>query len=92
MSPSTDEVCPPYTAADAGARPEEQLHFTRDETITISRRLLAGVASLQALAVSLLITINVGGSQGPNGSVLAEDAYMITVSLLGIIVYYCVCQ
>ncbi|KAK6843296.1 hypothetical protein PG995_002302 [Apiospora arundinis] len=80
MSPSTDEVCPPYTAADAGARPEEQLHFTRDETITISRRLLAGVASLQALAVSLLITINVGGSQGPNGSVLAEDAYMITWS------------
>ncbi|KAK7951872.1 uncharacterized protein PG986_007600 [Apiospora aurea] len=81
MPNSMDDVCPPYGAEDAGgagARPNEQLHFTRHERIAINTRLLAGVAALQALAMSLLIAINVGGSMGSNGSVLAEDTFILT--------------
>lgn len=80
MPSSTDDVCPPYGAEGAGTRPDEQLHFTKNETITICKRLLAGMAALQVLTVSLLITINVGGSSGPNSSVLAEDTFILTVN------------
>ncbi|KAK8082981.1 hypothetical protein PG996_001762 [Apiospora saccharicola] len=80
MPSSTDDVCPPYGAEGAEARPGEQLRFTKDETTTICKRLLAGVAALQALSVSLLIAINVGGSRGPNSSVLAEDSFILTWS------------
>ncbi|KAK7924599.1 hypothetical protein PG985_006653 [Apiospora marii] len=79
MSSSTDDVCPPDGAESAGARPDEQLHFTKDETNTICKRLLAGVAALQALAISLLIAINAGGSSGLNSSVLAEDTFILTI-------------
>lgn len=72
---------PRDTASDS-VPPEEQLYFTRAEKKRIQSRLLMGSGAFQAVALALVIVVNVGGVREVGGHVFAEDAYIFTVRFL----------
>ena len=53
--------------------------FTRKEKVAIMGRFLIGTALLNALSLSLIVLLNVGGAQDGDGYILAEEAYLFSV-------------